>query len=118
MVQRQHGGLQNRRREFESLCPSRRSDGEVANVSVRKTDIRGFESLSELKASLAQLAEHLFCKQKVAGSIPVGGSTLICIFAPAKPFWTWHRRFSLQHVGVAIQVSPAASCPKKRIVII
>ena len=37
-------------------------------------------------ASLAQLAEHLFCKQKVAGSIPVGGSALICIFAPAKPF--------------------------------
>ena len=26
-----------------------RSGGEVVNVSVRKTDIRGFESLSELK---------------------------------------------------------------------
>ena len=54
------------------------------NVSVRKTDIRGFESLSELNASLAQLAEQLFCKQQVAGSIPVGGSRIITNFAPAK----------------------------------
>ena len=29
-----------------------RSGGEVVNVSVRKTDIRGFESLSELKKKL------------------------------------------------------------------
>ena len=35
-------------------------------------------------ASLAQLVEHLPCKQRVAGSIPVGGSSFICIFAPAK----------------------------------
>ena len=84
-MQRQHSGLQNRRWEFESLSPSKSSDGEAANVSVRKTDIRGFESLSELKASLAQLAEHLFCKQKVAGSTPVGGSEKSSKFAPVNP---------------------------------
>ena len=56
----------------------------MVNVSVRKTDIRGFESLSELNASLAQLVEHLFCKQTVAGSIPVGGSRKSCKFAPEK----------------------------------
>ena len=61
------------------------SGGEVVNVSVRKTDIRGFESLSEVNASLAQLAERLPCKQQVAGSIPVGGSEKSCKFAPAKP---------------------------------
>lgn len=44
----------------------------MVNVPVRKTDIRGFESLSELNASLSQLAEQLFSKQQVAGSIPVG----------------------------------------------
>ena len=85
MVQWQHGGLQNRRREFDSFYSCSARVEKMVNVSVRKTDIRGFESLSELDASLAQLAEHLFCKQTVAGSIPVGGSENSCIFAPANP---------------------------------
>src|SRR6266851_9222607 len=29
-------------------------------------------------AAVAQLAEQLFCKQQVTGSIPVGGSTAFC----------------------------------------
>ena len=59
----------------------------MVNVSVRKTDIRGFESLSELSASLAQLVEQLFRNQQVAGSIPVGGSEIITKFAPAKTIY-------------------------------
>ena len=51
-MQRQHGGLQNRKREFESFLLLQCSGGEVVNVSVCKTDIRGFESLSELKIYL------------------------------------------------------------------
>ena len=51
-----------------------RSGGEVVNVSVCKTDIRGFDSLSELNASLAQLVEHLPCKQRVQGSSPPGST--------------------------------------------
>ena len=58
-------------------------------------------------ASLAQLVEHLPCKQRVAGSIPVGGSSFICIFAPAKTildmaqtfFFTTCRRNSMSFAG-------------------
>lgn len=95
-----------------------RSDDEAANVSVCKTDIRGFESLSELSASLAQPVEHLLCKQRVAGSIPVGGSKIIINFAPAKPLWIWHRIHSSQHVGEPLQASLAVPYPRVRIVII
>jgi hypothetical protein len=31
-------------------------------------------------AGVAQLAEQLFCKQQVTGSIPVAGSTCMCKF--------------------------------------
>ena len=31
-------------------------------------------------AAVAQLAEQLFCKQQVTGSIPVGGSGSVCKF--------------------------------------
>ena len=114
MVQRQHGGLQNRRWEFESLCPSRRSDGEAVNAPVCKTGIRRSESGSELYASLAQLVEHLPCKQRVAGSIPVGGSSFICIFAPAKTildmaqtfFFTTCWRNSMSFAGRVMSEKP------------
>ena len=98
-------------REFEShTFRTERSGGEAVNAPVCKpttnrekkvlassSEVRRRKRPSGLKpvsagpnpalssnASLAQLVEHLPCKQRVAGSIPVGGSSFICIFAPVK----------------------------------
>ena len=65
-------------------------------------------------ASLAQLVEHLPCKQRVAGSIPVGGSSFICIFAPAKTildmaqtfFFTTCWRNSMSFAGRVMSEKP------------
>ena len=65
-------------------------------------------------ASLAQLVEHLPCKQRVAGSIPVGGSGFICIFAPAKTildmaqtfFFTTCWRNSMSFAGRVMSEEP------------
>lgn len=96
------------------------SGGEAVNVSVRKpttnrvkgvlaasSEVRRRKRRPGLKptfggsnpspsssASLAQPVEHLFCKQKVAGSIPIGGSNNITIFAPAKYAMDMARIFS------------------------
>ena len=73
---------------------------------------------AQYNASLAQLVEYLLCKQRVAGSIPVGGSNNITIFAPAKnQFWIWHGHSSLHHAGSAHRALPAVPYPKTRIVI-